>query len=88
MKKFLALASEARGTIRHDTLALCRTDLRAEVGLAGEAEFAFTALRDIKRDHVVSHFNRGNTLSHTLHNTCTFVSQDNGECALRICSLC
>jgi hypothetical protein len=40
----LAAGLEAGGAVGHDTSSLGSTDLAAEVGLAGLAELAFTAL--------------------------------------------
>lgn len=44
VQKILALALEARGAVRHDTLALSRADGTAKVGLARLAELALLAL--------------------------------------------
>lgn len=44
VEEILALALEARGTIRHETLALGGSNLAAEVGLARLAELALLAL--------------------------------------------
>jgi hypothetical protein len=44
VQQVLATGLEPRSTIGHHTLALCGTDLPAEVGLAGLAELALTAL--------------------------------------------
>jgi hypothetical protein len=44
VQQVLATGLEPRSTVGHDTLALCGTDLAAEVGLAGLAELALTAL--------------------------------------------
>ena len=43
MKQRFAFAGEARCAIGHDAAALGGSDLAAEVGLAGFAEFAFAA---------------------------------------------
>lgn len=43
VEQILALASESRGAIRHQTLALGGSDLATEVGLAGLAELALLA---------------------------------------------
>lgn len=43
MKEILALALESRGAVGHHTLALCRSNLAAEVGLAGLAELTLLA---------------------------------------------
>lgn len=43
VEQILALASESRGAIGHQTLALGGSDLAAEVGLAGLAELALLA---------------------------------------------
>jgi hypothetical protein len=45
VEKILALALEARGSVRHDTLALSGSDLATEVGLARLAELALLTLR-------------------------------------------
>ena len=44
VEEILALALEAAGAVRHDTLALGRADLAAEVGLSRLAELALLAL--------------------------------------------
>lgn len=44
MEEVLALALESRGSVWHNTLSLCGSDLAAEVGLAGLAELALLAL--------------------------------------------
>lgn len=44
VEEVLALALEARGSVRHDTLALGGSDLATEVGLARLAELALLAL--------------------------------------------
>jgi hypothetical protein len=44
VEKILALALEARGSVRHNTLALSGSDLATEVGLARLAELALLAL--------------------------------------------
>src|SRR5690606_21487776 len=44
VEQVLALALEAGGAVRHQSLALGRADLSAEVGLAGLAELALLAL--------------------------------------------
>lgn len=43
VEEVFALALEARGSVRHDTLALGCANLAAKVGLAGLAELAFLA---------------------------------------------
>jgi len=43
VEKVFALALEARGSVRHDTLALGCANLAAKVGLAGLAELALLA---------------------------------------------
>jgi hypothetical protein len=48
VKEILALALEARGAVRHDTLALGGADLAAKVGLAGLAELALLAFGGAK----------------------------------------
>jgi hypothetical protein len=53
VEKILALALEARGSVRHDTLALSGSDLATKVGLARLAELALLALRGAELD--VSH---------------------------------
>jgi hypothetical protein len=44
VEKILALALEARGSVRHDTLALSGSNLATEVGLARLAELALLTL--------------------------------------------
>lgn len=45
MKELLALASETRGAIGHETFALSCSNLSAQVGLARNAELALFAFR-------------------------------------------
>jgi len=50
VEEILALALEARGSVRHDTLALSGSDLATEVGLARLAELALLALGGARLD--------------------------------------
>jgi hypothetical protein len=50
MQEVFALGLEARGTVGHDALTLCSTDLAAEVGLSRLAELAFFALWSAEKD--------------------------------------
>ena len=54
MENGLALKAEARGTVRHQALALRGADRGAEVGLLAEAAFALSAFRRVERDHMIA----------------------------------
>lgn len=49
----LALASNPRGAIWHQSLTLRGSDLGTEVRLSGFAELAFTALRNVERNDMI-----------------------------------
>lgn len=46
-----ALIGKTAGAVRHQALALGRTNFLAEVGLAGRAELTVAAFRGVQRDH-------------------------------------
>lgn len=79
VQDILASGAETAGTVGHQTLALCRTDLAAEVGLARLAELALLALWGVEGDHMVAGLHVGDTLAHGLDDTGTLVSKDDGE---------
>jgi hypothetical protein len=54
VKDRLAATSEARGTVGHQTFALCHTDGLAQVGLAAGAELALATLGSVQRNHVIT----------------------------------
>jgi len=66
----LALASEAAGAIRHQTLTLSDTDLLAQVGLWALAELAFTAFWNVARNNSVTNLNTGYTFTNGFNDTC------------------
>jgi len=86
MKDRLALASEAAGSVRHESFSLCGTDDRAQVGLPALAELAFSALWRVQRDDVITDVDGGNSLADRLDYTGSLVSKDDGEDSLRILS--
>lgn len=52
MQEVLAFALESRGSVRHDTFALSRSDLAAEIRFAGFAEFALATFRCTGRTEI------------------------------------
>jgi hypothetical protein len=54
----LALVTEARGAVRHHTLALRGAYGGAEVGLLAEAAFALPAFGRVERNHVIARLDR------------------------------
>jgi hypothetical protein len=102
VQQVLALALEARGAVGHDTLALGRADLAAQVRLARLAELALLALGGagsvsgnlareggedvLEGDDVVAGLHVGDALTNRLDDTSALMSQDNGERALGVLS--
>jgi hypothetical protein len=76
---------EPDGVVGHDTLALSRSDLTAEVGLATLAELAFSALGGVERYNMITDGNIGDALTNGFYNATTFVAKDDGECTFWIC---
>lgn len=68
MEDFLSVFRESRGSIRHHTFSLKRSNGWAQVCLVAHAENAveFAALRSIARDDSVTNFDCGDSLSNTL----------------------
>src|SRR6185312_16788046 len=80
----LAADREAAGTVGHHTLALCRADGRAEVGLARQAGLALPALRRIERNDVVTFLQGGDARADVDYDPRALVSEDHREEAFRI----
>ncbi len=80
----LAIFREAGGAVRHQPLALGGTDLLAEVGLAGFAEFALAALGGVERDHVIAHLDAGDPFADRFDDAAPFVTENAGEDPFRI----
>ena len=80
----LALVGETAGAVGHQALALGGAHGLAEVGLAGQAEFALAALGGVERDDMVAHLQGGHALAHRFDDTATFVAQDAREHPLGI----
>ena len=57
--QLLAVEREARGAVRHDALALRRTDGGAQIGLARQAGRALPAFGRVERNDVVALFHAG-----------------------------
>ncbi len=80
----LAVIAEAAGAVRHHAFTLGGAHRAAQVGFAGLAEFALTALGGIQRNHVIAHLNRGHTLAHRLDDAATLVAENAGEDTLAV----
>jgi PhzF family phenazine biosynthesis protein len=80
----LALIRKARGPIWHQSFALCGPYSLTQIGFARSAEFAYTTLCRIERDHVVADLQRRHTLTKCLDNATAFMSQDHRKDAFRV----
>ena len=67
---------KAAGAIRHQALALGRTNGGAEVGFARQARRAFAAFGRIKRNDVIAHFQRFHPRPHGNHHARPFMAQN------------
>ena len=75
---------KARAAVGHDTLALGRSDRRAQIGLARQTRRALPAFRHVGRDHVIAAFHRRHIAPDLDHETGAFMAQDRGKQAFRI----
>lgn len=82
----LSLASEARGSIRHEALTLGDANDGAQVGLSTLAELALAALRHVQRNDVVTDGNASHSLANALDDSRTFVAENDGEDRFRVLS--
>ena len=80
----LALVGHAAGAVGHQPLPLGRADRGAQVGLAGQAAFALTAFRGVKRDDMVIGLDAGDTGTDFANNSRAFVPKHAGELALAV----
>mmetsp|Transcript_31442 Transcript_31442/g.65979 ORF Transcript_31442/g.65979 Transcript_31442/m.65979 type:complete len:83 (-) Transcript_31442:286-534(-) len=79
MKDVFSLAVfESRGSVRHDPLPLCISDLRTKVGFGTLTKDTsrFTALRSITRNDVIADFYAGNSLADRLDDASSFMSKN------------
>ena len=74
------------GAVGHHALALGLANRLAQIGLAGGAVLALTALRRIQRDHVVALAKRRHARPHVDDDAGTLVAQNRREQAFRICA--
>lgn len=81
---FFTLAREPRGSIRHHTFPLCRSDFTTQVGLARLAKLAFTTFSRVEWDDVVSGFDVGDTFTDAFDDASAFVTEDRGEQTFRV----
>lgn len=79
VEELFTLAAEALGLVWHDTLTLGGTNGLAEVGLAGLAELALTALGSVEEDDRVALLDVVDALADGLDDTGAFVTENGGE---------
>lgn len=70
--------------VRHDPLALCITNLGAQVCFGRPAELALVALWDVQRHNMVARLHRGHPFAHRLNNAAPLVPKHDWECAFGI----
>ncbi len=75
---------ETGRTIWQKPGALGAADLLAKVGFGIEAILALTALRRVKRDHVITDLKAGNTFADLNDNACALMAKDRRKNALRV----
>src|SRR5690606_14782327 len=80
----LPAEGEARSAIRHQPLALRRTNGGAEVGLARKARLALPAFGRVERDDVIAFFYRAHAFAYLHDDARALVAEDRREEALRI----
>ena len=81
----VAADGEAAGAVRHQALALGLADRDAEIGLAGEAEFAMAAFRRVERNHMVAGLERGDAGAGIDDHARSLMAQNGGKQPLRVC---
>jgi len=84
VEQLLSLAAETGGALGHDSSALGKSDLLAEIRLAALAELALVALGDVESDDMVASLEVGHALADALHDAGALMSQHHWEQALRI----
>lgn len=89
MEDGLAVFGESGGAVRHHSLALSGSNLRAEVSFVTLTEDAIIleALRGIARDNSITNLNISDTLADAFNNTCGFVTQDAWEKAFGVVTI-
>src|SRR5581483_6878848 len=75
---------EAAGAVRHDPLALRRTDRGAQVGLPGKAGFALATFRRVERNDVIALLHRGDPGADVHDHSGALVPENDGEQAFRV----
>ena len=80
----LAVLVEAAGAIGHQPLALGFADFPAQVGFAGQAEFALATFGGIQGNNVIADGNTGNAFTNRLYNAAAFMAKDGWKVALGI----
>ena len=80
----LAVLVEAAGAIGHQPLALGFADFPAQVGFAGQAEFALATFGGIQGNNVIADGNAGNAFTNRLYNAAAFMAKDWRKVALGI----
>ena len=78
VKDLLSVFGQPRGSVRHESLALCASDLGTQVGLVALTVNAVVAgtLGSIARDNDISDGNRGNVGPDGFHNGSSFMSRN------------
>lgn len=89
MKNLLSvLVGETGSSIWHQSLSLCGSNLRTEVALAlTKHTVSLETLRSITRNHNVSRLNTRYTLTNTLNNGSSLMSQNAREKTFRITAI-
>src|SRR4051812_22690545 len=84
MKNFLAAERKTAAAIRHDALPLRHADRLAEIGFTGQAVFALTTLRRVKRNHVVAFFKARHIAADIDDDAGAFMAKNRGEQAFGV----
>ena len=73
---WLSVLVEAAGAVGHQPLALGFADFPAQVGFAGQAEFALATFGGIQRNHMIADGNTGNAFTDRLYNAAPLMAKD------------
>ena len=72
----LAPIAEARGTVRHQPLALGGADGGTKIGLAAQAAFTLAAFRRVERNHVIAGLDRRHARPDLADDTGALMTED------------
>ena len=84
MENRLAIQSKATRMIRHQALTLGFANRLAKICLRVQTEIALSALRSVKRNHVVTGLYGLHALADLYNNAGTLMTQYRGKSAFRI----